>query len=139
VTGGVTGCAWATTLIGGRAAAGAVRAICCCCWIGMGRPGFSASSAWRCWNGAGPGGGVDLATAGLLSTAAGGLATLAPADGACPSTLATCGATFGAGSTVRIAFNCVGVTLSATCCTGRALASAFCGTAVTAPGTLRFM
>ena len=118
-------------------AAGAARAICCCCWIGIGWPGFWASNAWRCWNGAGAGGGVDFATTGLLSTAAGGRG--APEDGARPSTLAACGATRGAGFTVFIALIWLGCILMATCCTGRDVAWAFCGTATTAPGTLRFM
>jgi hypothetical protein len=74
---------------------------------------------------------------GLLSTAAGGRG--APEAGARPSTLAACGDTRGAGLTVFIALTWLGCILIAACCTGRAFTRAFCGTAITAPGTLRFM
>jgi hypothetical protein len=53
--------------------------------------------------------------------------------------LATCGATFGAGMAVVTAVNFAAGTTLATCCTGRALVRAFCGTATTAFGAVRFM
>ena len=82
--------------------------------------------------------GVVFATTGFLSTAAGGRGAPANTDGECPSTLAPCGATRGAESTVLTALIWLACTLIATCWTGRAVTSAFCGTATSAPGTLRF-
>ena len=139
ITRGATTGAWATTFTGGRAiaGAGAERAICCCCWIGSGRPGVRASALCRCWNDEGGGAGAVLATTGRLMTAAEGRGVLATGAAGRPSTLATWGLTGGAAAAGRIAVSWAGDTRVATCCTGRALAKAFCGTATTAPGTAR--
>src|SRR5216684_3408936 len=103
-----------------------------------GRPGFCASKLLRCWNAGGGGGGADFATTGLLTTDAGLRGARFTADTGWPSTLAACGATRGAGAASLIAVICAGETLTATCCTGRELVNAFCGTTTTAPGTVRF-
>src|SRR6266404_367968 len=87
ITRGATTGAWATTLTGGRAiaGAGAERAICCCCWIGSGRPGVRASALCRCWNDEGGGAGAVLATTGRLMTAAEGRGVLATGAAGRPS------------------------------------------------------
>src|SRR5438477_11590654 len=103
--------------------------------MGSGRPGVRASWRCCCWNDGGGGGAAVLATTGRLITAAEGRGVLATTDPGRPRTLATCGFTAGAAAAGRIAVNWAGDTRIATCCTGRALAKAFCGTATTAPGT----
>ena len=122
--------------IGRAAGALAGRKLCICCRA-MGCPGCAASACCRAANGTGEGGGATFATTARLATAAGG-ATARPAVLACaPSTLLEVGATAALELTGMEA-TCFAFTATAARATGCALTKACCGTAVTAPATLRF-
>ena len=91
----------------------------------------------RAANGGGGGGGAAFAMTWRLATAAGGAATRFAVAARAPSTLLFVGAT-AARETTGAEASCCAFTFTAALATGCALTKACCGTAVTAPETLRF-
>ena len=109
----------------------------CTSWTANGWPGCFASSCCCLANGTGGGGGVVFATTGRLTTASGGRATRLAVGADVPRTLSRLGATTALDTTGAAAI-CFSFTGTAALATGAELRNAFCGTAVTAPGTARF-
>jgi hypothetical protein len=101
-----------------------------------GTPGCAAMAFCLAANGTGAGGGVFLTTTARLITAAGGAATWPALEAFAPNTACGVGTTATRGVIGADAI-CCGVTFTAAPATGCALANAFCGTAVTAPATVR--
>lgn len=109
--------------------------ICCSCAGANGRPPFAANACCFAANGTGAGGGATFATTGRLSSAAGGVRSVAP-SGATPR-LARVGATPGVMPTAAdVCISCV--TGIGADCTGRALVNAVPDVAIIAPGAVRF-
>ena len=109
----------------------------CTSWTASGWPGCFARSCCCLAKGTAGGGGVVFATTGRLTTASGGRATRLAVGADVPRTLSRVGATT-ALDTIGAEAICFSFTGTADLATGAEFRNAFCGTAVTPPGTVWF-